>query len=73
MTQKETGSHYSMVIQWDPEDRTYVVTVPELPGCQTHGETYEAAARRAQEAIESRIEAAVADGEPIPSPGVLAA
>ena len=50
--------HYSMVIEWDPEDQIYVVTVPELPGCRTHGQTYEDAVRHGQEAIESWIEAA---------------
>ncbi len=34
---------YSMNIQYDPIDHIYVVTVPELPGCRTHGKTYEEA------------------------------
>ncbi len=29
--------HYSMVIEWSDEDEAYIVTVPELPGCITHG------------------------------------
>lgn len=61
-----------MVIQWDPEDQIYVVTVPELPGCQTHGATHEEAVRRGHEAIESWIEAALADGDPIPVPRTIA-
>ena len=64
---------YSMVIRWDPEDRIYVVTVPELPGCMSHGATYEEAARRGQEAIESWITSALADGEPLPAPRTAAA
>lgn len=64
----DAGSRYSMVLEWDPEDRIYIVTVPELPGCHTHGDTYDEAARRGQEAIESWIAAARADGEPIPAP-----
>ena len=39
----EQYQHYSMIIQWSDEDNAYIVTVPELPGCQTHGETYEEA------------------------------
>jgi len=35
--------HYSMVIEWSDEDQVYIVTVPELPGCRTHGATYEEA------------------------------
>lgn len=64
--------HYSMVIQWDPRDDIYVVSVPELPGCKTHGKTYEEAVRQGQDAIESWIMAALADNDPIPSPRTLA-
>ncbi len=35
--------HYSMIIQWDERDNIYVVNVPELPGCMTHGKAYEEA------------------------------
>ena len=60
--------HYSMIIEWSDEDQAYIVTVPELPGCRTHGETYEEAVRQGQDAIESWIMVAQADNEPIPSP-----
>lgn len=43
--------HYSMVIQWEPTDGIYVVTVPELPGCVTHGGGYEEAVRQGLDAI----------------------
>jgi predicted RNase H-like HicB family nuclease len=46
------SNHYSMVIQWSVPDNTYIVTVPELPGCKTHGDTYEEAVRNGQEVIE---------------------
>jgi predicted RNase H-like HicB family nuclease len=42
----ESTAHYSMIIQWSDRDNTYIVTVPELPGCKTHGDTYEEAARQ---------------------------
>ena len=61
-------SHYSMLIQWDPRDDIYVVTIPELPGCRTHGETYEEAIKNAIEVIELWIEDARKAGEPIPQP-----
>jgi predicted RNase H-like HicB family nuclease len=48
--------HYSMVIQWDLRDEIYVVSVPELPGCRTHGKTYEKAVKNALEVIELWIE-----------------
>jgi predicted RNase H-like HicB family nuclease len=47
--------HYSMVIQWEPQGRVYVVTVPELPGCVTHGNTYEEAARQGMDTIDTWI------------------
>jgi predicted RNase H-like HicB family nuclease len=47
--------HYSMVIQWEPSDEIYVVTVPELPGCRTHGKTYEEAVAQAQDAIDTWV------------------
>lgn len=58
--------HYSKVIQWDSHDQIYVVEVPELPGCMTHGKTYEEALANAQEAIEVWIEAVQEANETIP-------
>ncbi|HEX9989159.1 MAG TPA: type II toxin-antitoxin system HicB family antitoxin [Chloroflexia bacterium] len=66
MNEQEEYDHYSMLLEWDPVDRIYVVTVPELPGCHTHGKTYEEAAKQGQEAIESWIDAAHAWGHAIP-------
>lgn len=60
--------HYSMLIQWSDEDQEYIVTAPELPGCRTHGNTYEGAAIQGEEAIQSWIMDAIADNEPIPPP-----
>ncbi len=70
MTQSHEQAYgrYSMTIEWEPEGAVFVVTVPELPGCLTHGRTYEEAIAQAQDAIESWIDAARADGEPIPAP-----
>jgi predicted RNase H-like HicB family nuclease len=61
---------YSMNIQWDEDDQIYIVTVPELPGCRTHGTTYEEAVRQGQDAIESWIKVAQELGRPIPVPRV---
>src|SRR6266702_3454634 len=47
--------HYSMIIQWDSRDNIFVVRVPELPGCVTHGTTYEEAVKQGKDAIESLI------------------
>ncbi len=59
---------YSMLIQWSDEDQVYVVTLPEFDGNKTHGATYEEAARRGQEALESLIEAYQTEGWPLPMP-----
>jgi predicted RNase H-like HicB family nuclease len=57
---------YALAIVWDPEDRIFVVTVPELPGCMTHGATYAEAAINAEEAIASWVGAARDMGDPLP-------
>lgn len=72
MSEQEEYQHYSMVIEWDPNDKIYVVRVPELSGCVTHDKTYEEAVRQGQDAIESWIDANRAWGRPIPAPRVAA-
>ena len=64
-------TRYSMVIEWSDEDGMYVVTVPELPGCQTHGATHAEAVEMGEEAIQGWIEAARARGRPVPPPRVF--
>lgn len=63
-----TQIHYSMIIQWDSRDDIFVVRVPELPGCVSHGNTYEEAVQQGQDAIESWIMVAVANNESLPQP-----
>ncbi len=64
--------HYSMVIEWSDEDQVFIVTVPELPGCQTHGATYEEAIRQGQDAIATWLDGVRALGRPVPEPRVSA-
>lgn len=47
--------HYSMLIRWEPVGGVCVVTVPELPGCVTHGATYEEAVRQGMDAIDTWV------------------
>jgi len=42
--------------------------VPELPGCNTHGRTYEEAVQQGQDAIATWIDGMRYWGRPIPSP-----
>ncbi|MGH2459693.1 MAG: type II toxin-antitoxin system HicB family antitoxin [Chloroflexota bacterium] len=64
------GERYSMVMEWSDDDQAFIVTVPELPGCRTHGRTYEDAVRQGQDAIESWLDAQRSTGRPIPPPRV---
>ncbi len=66
-------SRYSMVIQWDADDQIYVVTVPELPGCITHGKTHEEAIQQGEDAIESWLGIDSEEQiQAIPAPKILA-
>lgn len=60
--------HYAMIIDWSDADQAYLVTVPDLPGCRTHGESYADAARKGQDAIDGWVELHMADGRPLPAP-----
>ncbi len=62
---------YSMEIHWSNEDQVFVVTLPEFPVCQTLGATYEKAAKAGQEALESLVEAFLAEGRALPEPLTL--
>jgi predicted RNase H-like HicB family nuclease len=68
MSDDNVYGHYSMSLKWDPIDEIYIVSVPELPGCMTHGATREEAVRQGQLAIESWIDASREWKQPIPSP-----
>jgi predicted RNase H-like HicB family nuclease len=72
VTSSETAgtTAYSMVLRWDPVDSIYVVDVPELPECHTHGRTRAEAVAQGQEAIEAWLAAARTGGRPIPAPCV---
>ena len=57
--------HYPIVIHKEP-DTDYCVTVPDLPGCITAGNTLEDAQNQALEAIQCHIEGMLLHGESIP-------
>lgn len=58
---------YPIVIHRDPES-DYGVTVPDLPGCFSAGETMDEAMEAVVEAIERHIEGLLLDGEAVPMP-----
>ena len=49
------------------EEGGYTVTVPDLPGCVTQGDTIEEALQNAKEAIEGHLEALIDLGKAIPA------
>ena len=59
---------YELVIYWSDEDESFVVEVPELPGCMADGETYEEAATNAKRVIQEWIETARELGRHVPEP-----
>ena len=56
---------YTIVVEPE-EGGGYLVAVPALPGCFTHGRTIEECRERAVEAIEVHIAGLQADGEFVP-------
>ncbi|MBF0133264.1 MAG: type II toxin-antitoxin system HicB family antitoxin [Magnetococcales bacterium] len=62
--------NYPIVIHKD-HDSDYGVTVPDLPGCFSAGETLEVAAAMAVEAIQTHVEGLLLGGDPIPLPQPL--
>lgn len=67
-SQQDEADTYSMVLEWDSLDRIYVVTVPELPGCMTHGRTAVEAVGMGHEAIEGWIAFERGRRRPVPPP-----
>jgi predicted RNase H-like HicB family nuclease len=61
-------TRYELIIYWSKEDDSFVVEVPELPGCMADGTTYAEAVKNAEEIIDEWIETARKLGRPIPEP-----
>ncbi len=59
---------YEMIIFWSNDDSTFVVEVPELPGCMADGATYQEAVANAELVIQEWIDIARELGRPIPEP-----
>jgi len=61
-------TRYELIIYWSKDDDSFVVEVPELPGCMADGKTYAEADKNAEEIIDEWIETARKLGRPIPEP-----
>ena len=49
---------YTMIITWSEEDNSYIVKVPDLPGCMADGKTQDEAVQNAQVVIKEWLETA---------------
>lgn len=57
-----------MIIYWSEVDQIFISEVPELPGCMTHGDSYESAINNTKDAMQLWIDTAKEFGDPIPAP-----
>ena len=62
------STRYELIIYWSKDDDSFVVEVPELPGCMADGQTYAEAVANAEVVIDEWIETARKLGRPIPEP-----
>lgn len=60
--------NYDYNIKFDEADKIFVITVPQLVGCMSHGNTPVEAVAMIEEAKESWIEAALESNITIPEP-----
>ena len=59
---------YHINVFYSEEDQGYIADVPDLRHCSAFGQTPEEALREVLKAKEAWLEAARANGKPIPSP-----
>jgi len=59
---------YELIIYWSKAGGSFIVEVPELPGCMADGASYEEAVANAQAVIQEWSDTARSLGRPIPEP-----
>jgi predicted RNase H-like HicB family nuclease len=64
---------YPIVIEPGDETTAYGVVVPDLPGCNSAGDTLDEALDAAREAVAAWVDVALDSGLPIPPPSSLEA
>lgn len=62
----KTERNYTVVLEADPEEGGFAVSVPALPGCYSQGETVEEALENVREAIELYLEVMLEEGDTPP-------
>ena len=58
--------HYTILLDRDPDDGSYTVTVPTLPGIVTQGHDLEDAIAMGRDAIRCHINGLLKEGLPVP-------
>lgn len=59
---------YCVVLKYSQDDKSYIISVPDLPGCMADGESPNEAYENAKIVIREWIETAQAAGRTIPEP-----
>lgn len=59
---------YELIIYWSKAGGSFIVEVPELPGCMADGASDDEAVANAQAVIQEWIDSARSLGRPIPEP-----
>ena len=60
--------NYCVVLKYSQDDKCYIISVPDLPGCMADGESPNEAYENAKIVIREWIKTARAEGRPIPEP-----
>ena len=59
---------YERIIYWSDDDNSFIVEVPELPGCMADGATIEEAIADAEVVIKEWVEVTLERGLEVPEP-----
>ena len=59
---------YAIAVFWSDADQAWIADAPDLKSCSAHGATPEAAVRELRVAMEAWLDAARANGMPLPEP-----
>ena len=60
--------NYCVVLKYSQDDKSYIISVPDLPGCMADGDSPNESYENAKIVIREWIETAQAAGRTIPEP-----
>lgn len=60
--------NYCVVLKYSQDDKSYIISIPDLPGCMADGKTPNEAYENAKIVIQEWIETARTVGRSIPEP-----